>query len=47
MEKLIDALRKFIKKIFLETFYKKRKKVTYFLTTFNIFHKNYIKTFIK
>ena len=46
-EKLTDALRTLVSKVFLENFYEKKKKKLIFLQHFYIFHKIGIKTFIK
>ena len=45
---LTDALRVIVNNSFKESFYERKKKKTInVLTTFSIFHKNCVKTFLK
>ena len=44
---LTDALRIIVNNSFKESFYERKKKTINVLTTFSIFHKNCVKTFLK
>lgn len=47
MERVTDALRVLVKKIFLEKFYGKRKRQLIFITVFYISNESDVKTFLK
>ena len=44
---LTNALRIIVNNSFKESFYERKKKTINVLTTFSIFHKNCVKTFLK